>query len=103
MDHFKSPAAKTGLVVDPVPLISVAWMNSRPHLPCCSYFSSIHCLLCFSPTRQYLGSLQMCLEPGSGPVACAAGDLQTQLRGPGTNEKNKSLEREIIFKGSAVT
>lgn len=45
----------------------------------------------------------MCLEPGLGPVACAAGDLQTQLRGPGTNEKNKSLEREIIFKGSAVT
>lgn len=49
------------------------------------------------------GPFQMCLWPGPGCVVCAAGDLPAQLRSPGTNEKNKSLEREIIFKGSALT
>lgn len=44
---LQSCAVETGFVIDPNPLISVAWMNSRTGLPWCLYFNSIHCLLCF--------------------------------------------------------
>lgn len=52
---LQSSAAKTGFVIDPNPLISVAWMNSRPGLPWCSCFNYLPLTL-LSPTdsNEYL-------------------------------------------------
>lgn len=92
--------AKTVFVEDPNPLISVARMNSGPGPPRVSTLSAAYSAFS-DPTHIWL--LENVSVSRFKPCWCAAGDLQTQNKYPGTNEKNKSLEREIIFKGSGLT
>lgn len=61
VNHFKAVHIKLVLLHTQDPLISVAWMNSRPGLPWCSYFKSI---LLSSARISISASLEMCLHPG---------------------------------------